>query len=372
MKIETQAVHAGHQVDPGTGAVTPTLVMSTTFERSEDGSFPHSYIYTRSDNPNRVALETCLATLENGTAAAAFASGSAATAAVLHALRPGDHVIAPDDLYYGTARIFCDLYAHWSLETSFVDMRDPQAVERAMRPNTRLVWIETPSNPRLHVSDISKIAEIAHAGDALCVCDNTWATPVLQRPLELSADLVVHSTTKYMGGHSDVLGGAVITKTDDDMWQRIRAAQSVGGGVPSPFDCWLLLRSVATLPLRMDAHCRNARIVAQFLHEHSRVEQVYYPGLASDGGHAVAVRQMRDWGGMVSCNIRGGRDAAMAIAAKLKLFTRATSLGGVESLIEHRASIEGPDTRAPEGLLRISVGIEHPDDLIADLEQALG
>jgi cystathionine gamma-synthase len=278
----------------------------------------------------------------------------------------------PDDLYFGTARIYHELYAHWNLETSFVDMRDPQAVERAMRPNTKLVWIETPSNPRLHVADIAKVAEIAHAAGALCACDNTWATPILQRPLELGADLVVHSTTKYIGGHSDVLGGAVITKTDDDVWQRIGAAQTVGGGVPSPFDCWLLLRSVATLPLRMDAHCRNARLVAQFLYEHPRVERVYFPGLASDTGHAVATRQMRDFGGMLSCDIRGGRDAAMAMAAKLTLFTRATSLGGVESLIEHRASTEGPDTRAPEGLLRISVGIEHPDDLIADLEQALG
>jgi cystathionine gamma-synthase len=372
MKIQTLAVHAGHHVDPGSGAIAPPLIMSTTFERAANGSYPNGHIYTRASNPNREALEEALAALEGGTVAAAFASGSAATMSVFQALSPGDHVIAPDDLYHGTARILRSIFDGWGLEASFVDMTDVAAVEAAIKRNTKVVWIETPSNPQLKITDIEAVSALAHDAGARVVCDNTWATPVVQRPFDLGVDLVLHSTTKYLGGHSDVLGGAVIAKTEDDLWERIRALQTVGGAVPSPFDCWLLLRSLPTLPLRMEAHCRNAQQIAAFLYEHPQIEQVHYPGLPDDPYHDLAVRQMCSFGGMISCRVRGGQQEALAVTAKAKLWTRATSLGGVESLIEHRASIEGPETRTPQNLLRLSVGIEHADDLIADLEQALG
>jgi cystathionine gamma-synthase len=372
MKIETLAVHAGNRADPATGAVTLPIHLSTTFERSADGSYPHGYIYTRTDNPNRKALEECLAALEGGAASAAFSSGSAATMSVLQALSPGDHVIAPNDAYHGTSNILREVLAPWGLETTFVDMTDPDQAERAVRPNTKLIWIETPSNPLLKVSDIAKLSKIAHGAGALSACDNTWATPILQRPLELGADLVMHSTTKYLSGHSDVLGGAVIAKVDGDVFKRIKKIQTSGGAVPSPFDCWLTLRGVRTLPYRMRAHSENAMKVAEFLRGHPKVEAVHYPGLKGHSGHGVASRQMASFGGMVSFQLKGGRESAMAVAAKVRLFTRATSLGGTESLIEHRASVEGPRTKTPDNLLRASIGLENADDLIEDLAQALG
>lgn len=372
MRPETLAVHAGFRVDPATGAVAAPIHLSSTFERAADGSFPSGYIYTRSGNPNRSDLETALAALEGGAAAAAFASGSAATAAILQALAPGDHVIAPVDTYHGTRKLLREVFGPWGLTASFVDMSDPGAVRAAVRPNTRLIWAETPSNPRLLITDLAAMAEIARGAGARLVCDNTWATPVCQRPFEHGADLVMHSTTKYIGGHSDLLGGAVIGKEEDDFFRRIRLIQGAGGAVPSPFDCWLALRGIRSLPWRMRGHVENAAAVAAFLSDHPAVAATHYPGLPDHPGNAVAARQMAGFGGMVSFEVRGDGARAMAVAARVKLFTRATSLGGVESLIEHRASIEGPDTPTPPTLLRLSIGLEHQDDLIEDLDYALG
>ena len=372
MHIETLAVHAGSPVDPKTGAVTPPIHLSTTFERAPDGSFPGGFIYSRSGNPNRQALEACLAQLEGGAAAAAFSSGQAATFAILQSLGPGDHVIAPEDAYYGTADLLLDHFSHWGLETTLADMTSPVAVESAVRPNTRLLWVETPSNPRIRVTDIAALVDIARRASARVACDNTWATPMLQHPLQLGADLVMHATTKYLGGHSDILGGAVVTREDDEFFARIRQVQNAAGAVPSPFESWLVMRGIRTLPYRMRAHSANALAIARYLAAHPRIEHVYYPGLETDEGYAVASRQMSLPGGMLSFLVRGaGREETMAMSARLQIFTRATSLGGPESLIEHRASIEGPRTRAPENLLRVSVGLEHHEDLIADLAQAL-
>lgn len=371
MRIETLAVHAGHTVDPATRAVIPPIHLSTTFERDPDGSYPQGHIYIRTSNPNRNSLEESLCALEGGGAAAAFSSGSAATMAVFQALSPGDHVIAPHDVYHGTARLLKEICAPWGLEATFVDMTDPAIVAQVIRSQTKLVWVETPSNPLLKVTDIARIAEIAHQVGARCVCDNTWATPILQRPLEWGADLVVHATTKYLGGHGDVLGGAVISRVADPFFQKIKTIQVLAGAVPSPFDCWLVLRGIRTLPCRVRVHSENALKVATFLSQHPRVEAVYYPGLKHHPGHEIAARQMVLFGGMASVQVYGGRDKAMEVAARVKIFTRATSLGGTESLIEHRASIEGPGTQTPENLLRLSIGLEHPDDLIEDLAQAL-
>ena len=370
-RIETLAVHAGHSPDPATGAVSTPIHLSTTFAREPDGTLPHGFLYARSDNPTRHALELALAALEGGTAALAFASGMAATAAVFQSLSPGDHVIAPLDAYYGTAKLLRDVMAGWGLASTLVDMADPDAVAGAVTPRTRLVWIETPSNPTLAVTDIARVAAIAHAAGARCVCDNTWATPVLQRPLELGADLVMHSTTKYLGGHSDLTGGALVAPAEDDWTARLRTLQTLGGAVPSAFDCWLLMRGIRSLPWRMRGHCENAAAVAAFLASHPAVEAVHYPGLDTDAGHAVAAGQMRGFGGMVSVQVQGGAPAALAVVRQVRLFTRATSLGGTESLIEHRASVEGPGTRTPPGLLRLSIGLEHAEDLIDDLDQAL-
>jgi cystathionine gamma-synthase len=371
MRIETLAVHAGRRVDPSTGAVGTPIHLSTTFERDPDGSYPRGHLYARNSNPTREALESCLAALEGGAAAAAFGSGSAATAAVFQALAPGDHVIAPHDAYHGTGRLLRETFARWGLAATFVDMTRISEVERALTPRTRLVWVETPSNPMWKVSDVRAIASLAHAAGARCACDNTVATPVGQSPFELGADLVVHATTKYLGGHGDLMGGAVVTRAEDEAWTQIRAVQAAAGGVPSPFDCWLVLRGIQTLPWRVRAHAENAMRLATFLASHRRVEVVHYPGLASHPGHALAARQMRSFSGMLSFQVRGGAADAMAVAAKVTIFTRATSFGGTDSLIEHRASIEGPGTRTPENLLRVSVGLEHADDLIADLDGAL-
>ncbi|HXF63105.1 MAG TPA: aminotransferase class I/II-fold pyridoxal phosphate-dependent enzyme [Caldilineaceae bacterium] len=371
MHIETLAVHAGRKVDPGTGAVMPPIHLTTTFERHPDGSYTDGFVYSRSENPNRRALEEALAKLEGGAAALAFASGQAATTTVFQALTAGDHVIIPAEVYFGTRKLIFDVLAPWQLQATAVDMTDLDAVRAAVRPNTRLIWVETPSNPLLKVTDIAGVVEIARAAGARCVVDNTWPSPLVQRPLALGADLVMHSTTKYLGGHSDILGGALVTRDADEFFARLRTIQTTAGAVPSPFDCWLLLRSLRTLPYRMRAHCEHALAVARFLEGHPRVAAVHYPGLESHPGHAVAKRQMCGYGGMLSIQVVGGAAEAMAVAAKVELFTRATSLGGVESLIEHRASVEGPDTPTPQNLLRISVGLEHPDDLIADLAQAL-
>lgn len=371
MQFETLAVHAGSGVDPATSAVTPPIYLSTTFERAPDGEFPHGYVYTRSGNPNREALERSLTALEGGAGAVTFGSGSAATAAIFQALAPGDHVIAPTDAYFGTAKLLREIFGPWGVESTFVDMTDAAAVQSALRPNTKLLWAETPSNPLLKVTDIARVATIARDAGALLAVDNTWASPVLQRPLELGADLVMHSTTKYLGGHSDVLGGAVIAREDGGLFERVRLIQSTVGAVPSPFDCWLVLRGIRTLPLRVRAQSESAGVVARYLSTHPSVEAVHYPGLEWHPGHAVAARQMAMFGGMLSFQVRGGERAAMELAACLRLFTRATSLGSTESLIEHRASIEGPGTTTPDNLLRVSIGLEHVDDLIEDLAQAI-
>jgi len=371
MRIETLAARAGHGPDTDTAAVAPPIHLSTTFEREADGSYRGGFIYSRYANPNRNALEAAIASLEGGEFGACFASGSAATMTLLQALGPGSHVIAPDDAYFGTTKLMRDVFGPWGVDLSLVDMTDRSAVERALRPNTRLLWIETPSNPLLRVSDIAGLATLAKSKGAVVAVDNTWGTPVLQRPLELGADVVMHSTTKYFGGHSDVLGGALVCKRADDLSARIREIQSAGGAVPSPFECWLVLRGIRTLPWRIRGQSSNAAKLAGFLESHQRVEAVHYPGLASHPGHAVARKQMTEFGGMLSVQVGRTADESRAIASCLTLFTQATSLGGTESLIEHRASVEGPATKAPHNLLRISVGLENVDDLIEDWERVL-
>lgn len=367
---ETIAVHAGRTIDPATGAVVGPIHLSTTFQRGADGSFPTGFDYSRTDNPNRAALETALALVEEGAAAAAFPAGLAAVMAIFQALAPNDHVLAPREAYYGVMKLLRNVFGRWQLAVDFVDMTDLNAIKEAIRSNTKIIWAETPSNPTLKLSDLKAVAEIAHAAGARLAVDNTWC-PMIQRPFALGADLIMHSTTKYFGGHSDVMGGAIIAQQDDEFFQRIRESQKLGGAVPAPFDCWLVHRGMQTLPWRMRAHCENAARVAQFLATHPRVERVHFPGLASHPQHALAQRQMSQFGGMLSFELKGDRAAAMSLPNRMQIFTRATSLGGVESLIEHRQSIEGPDTLTPATLLRLSIGLEHADDLIADLEQAL-
>lgn len=371
MKLETRAIHAGHVVDPASGAIVAPVHFSTTYERAPDGSYPLDYVYSRLGNPNRLALEKRIALLEGGADALAFASGSAAIHALLQTLGQGDHVLAPDVLYYGIRIIMTDILARQGIETSFVDMSQPENVAAALRRETRLVLLETPSNPELGVCDIRAISNIARDAGAQVACDNTIATPVFQRPLELGVDYVMHATTKYLGGHSDVLGGVIVTREPDERFERLRQIQQVGGAVPSPLECWLTLRGIETLPLRVRAHADNALQIAQFLDGHSAVGRVNYPGLESHPAQAVARRQMSGFGGLLSLHVRGADDEALAVTGRVKLFRRATSFGGTHSLIEHRASMEKGVTRTAPNLLRVSVGLEHADDLIADLDQAL-
>ena len=371
MNLDTIAVHAGRSPDPATGAVAEPIHLSTTFLRAEDGSFPSGYVYSRERTPNRTAVEAALAALDGGSSAAAFASGQAATSAVFLSLAPGDHVVCPSAVYYGTKKLLAELFARWGLEHSIVDTTKLDAVRAAIRPNTAVVWLETPSNPTLAVSDIAAVAEMARAAGARLVVDNTWATAVAQRPLELGADVIMYSTTKYYAGHSDSLSGALVTRADDDLWERVRLVQTTAGTGCAPFDAWLVHRGMASLPCRMRQHTASATAVAEFLASHPGVECAHYPGLAAHPGHEVAKRQMRLFGGMVSFQPRGGSEHALAVAARLRLFTRATSLGGVESLVEHRKSVEGPASPTPDNLLRLSVGLEDAADLIDDLGQAL-
>jgi cystathionine gamma-synthase len=372
LHFETLAVHAGRQVDPATGAVAQPIHLSTTFERGADGEYPSGFSYTRETNPNRKSLEHCLAALEGGTEALAFASGLAVTTAALQGLEPGDHLIAPDDVYYGLRKVVWQVFGKFPIEVSYVDLTDLDALRAAVRPSTRLIWVETPSNPLMKVTDLAAIAEIARAAKAITICDSTFATPVAQRPLEFGIDMVMHSTTKYFGGHSDILGGALITHHDNYLFERCRTAQAYGGAVPSPFDCWLLLRSIETLPWRVRGQQANAIQIAQFLETHPAVECVHYPGLSSHPAHALATRQMTGgFGAMLSIQVRGCRDKTLAVAARTQIFTRATSLGSTHSLIEHRASVEGPSSRTPQNLLRLSIGLEHVSDLIADLDNSL-
>lgn len=364
MKLETLAIHGGNVITDSEKPAIQPITLSTTFIHQ-----PDSMIYSRATNPNRNALEKLLAGLEHGEAAAAFSSGNAAGVSVFQALEPGSHIIAPDDMYHGLKNAILQLFKG-VLEASFVDMTDLSNVEAALRPNTKLIWVETPSNPLLKITDIRAVAKIAKAHDAILACDNTFATPVFQNPLDLGADIVMHSSTKYFGGHSDILGGALISKKVNDFWEKIRIVQRVGGAVPSPMDCYYLCRSIKTLAYRMKGHAEHGGLLATYLVNHPEVDGVYYPGLKNHPGHDIAASQMTGFGGVVSFLVRKGPEAADKLISHLCYFTNATSLGGVESLIERRAASEGPDTLTPQNLIRVSVGLEHMDDLLADMDQA--
>lgn len=371
MHFDTLALRATHHPDSKTGDVVAPIHLSTTFARNEANELPTDYVYTRSGNPTRRELEQALATLEGGAIGLAFSSGQAATMTLFQALRPGDHVLLSTDAYYGTPALLEQVFHPWGLTYTRVDMSDPDAVQASLHENTRIVWCETPSNPMLTITDLLTVSRLAHEAGALCVCDNTWATPALQRPLDLNCDVVMHSTTKYLSGHSDVLGGALVFKRNDEFAQRVRLLQGLSGAVASPFDCWLVSRGIKTLGVRVRAQSLSAQAVAQFLDGHHAIEQVHYPGLTSHPDYALIQQQMNGPGAMLSVQVKGGSEEALRFIGKLKLFMRATSLGGVESLIEHRASVEGPHSSTPQNLLRISIGLEHAEDLIADLAQAL-
>ena len=370
-RLQTLAVHAGNEPDAATGAMSPPLHLATTFQHGPAGERIDGHQYTRESNPTQDRLENALATLEGGQAALAFGSGMAAISGLLETLPGGARMLLPDDCYTGLRSLASDYLPQRGIEVVTVDMTDLSAVGQALEQPTAWVWAETPSNPLLKISDIAALADAAHAAGAMLACDNTFATPLLQRPLELGADLVMHSTTKYFGGHSDVLGGALVFAQRDDLYDRVLRRRLVTGGVLSPFNAWLTLRGCRSLAARMAMHCANAQRVANFLAEHAAVSRVHFPGLASHPGHAVAARQMSGFGAMLSIELAGGREAALAMAGRVRLFHNATSLGGCESLIEHRASVDGPSTTLPQSLLRLSVGLEHPDDLVADLRQAL-
>jgi cystathionine gamma-synthase len=372
LRIETVAVHAGGDRDPATAAVAPPIHLSTNFELGPGSEQIGGYIYARNANPTQDRLEAALAALEGGEAALVFGSGVAAGAAVLQAIPAGSHVVFPDDVYYVYRQMALEFLPRWGMEASIVDMSDLGAVAAAVRPNTRLVWAETPSNPLLQVTDLAGVAEIAHRSGALCLVDNTFATPILQRPIESGFDLVLHSTTKYMGGHGDVQGGALVFARRDGVLEAARHVRDVQGAIASPFSSWLVLRGLRSLPCRVERHSSNALEVARFLASRAGVGAVHYPGLPGDPGHAVAARQMTAFGGMLSFHVLAGRGGAVRATSRTKLFVNATSLGGPESLIEHRASSEGPGSRTPEDLLRLSVGLENARDLIEDLDQALG
>ncbi len=377
MKFETAAIHAGQEADPRTGAVVPPIYQVSTFKQDGVGGLRAGYEYARSGNPTRDALEECLAALENGTRAFATASGLAAEDLLLRTvLRPGDHLVVPIDAYGGSYRLFARVLEPWGVEHTAVDQSDLAAVRAAIVPGkTKVIWTESPTNPLLSISDIVELAKIAHAANALLVVDNTFASPYLQQPLELGADAVIHSTTKYLGGHSDVISGAIVVK-DPELADKIAYNHNAMGPIAGPFDSWLVLRGAKTLAVRMDRHCQNARAIVDFLVAHDRVREVRYPGLPTHPGHDIAKRQMRDFGGMISFRVRGGIESALQVCKRVELFTLAESLGGVESLIEHpgkmtHASVAGSVLEVPDDLIRLSVGLEHIDDLIADLARAL-
>lgn len=369
-KFDTLAVHAGADPDPETGAVAPPIHLSTTFLHGADDD-PAAFSYQRDDNPTQRRLEAALAALEGGGRALAFASGMAAVAAVLDTLQRGQRVVVPEDCYVGTRGYVTEVLPERGVDVLTVDATDLDAVRAACAGGVALLWAESPSNPRLRVSDLAALATIAHAGGARFACDNTFATPVLQRPLELGADIVMHSTTKYFGGHSDVLGGALVFAHNDDFAEGIAARRLLTGAILAPFSAWLTLRGCRSLTARMALHCANALKVAEFLATHPAVERVNFPGLPTHPGHAIASRQMNGFGAMLSVELRGGYDPALRLARGTKIFANATSLGGCESLIEHRASAEGAHTHSPPGLVRLSVGLEDASDLIEDLRQAL-
>jgi len=375
-RFETLAIHAGQPPDPATGAIMTPIYQTATYVQSDVGVHK-GYEYSRTGNPTRTALESCLAALEGARFGLAFASGMAATDALLRLVQAGEHVLVGDDVYGGTYRLFDKVLKDYGLVFSYVDLADLDAVRESIRPETRLLWLETPTNPLLKVADIKAISELVSRLNprVQIAVDNTFATPFLQQPLALGAHYVVHSTTKYLGGHSDVVGGAILT-SDPDAYQRLKFLQNAIGAVPGPLDCWLVLRGLKTLAVRMERHCANAYRVAEFLSNHPAVERVFFPGLPGDRSHAVAARQMRDFGGMVSFVVVGGEVAARKVVTGTRIFALAESLGGVESLIEHpasmtHASVAGSELAVDPGLIRLSVGIEHAEDLIADLDRAL-
>ena len=372
MKKETQAIHATNLVDETAGAIATPIFLSTTFLRNEDGSYPKGHMYSRNSNPNRDALEKGLAILEGGAKAFAFASGLAAVSAVFQCLKSGDHVLMPSVGYYASVKLAEEIMGPWGLHMSQVDMEDLDAIKAAIQPNTKLIWVETPANPLLGISDIQAISSLAHSQGIKVAVDNTMATPILQNPIQLGADIVMHATTKYIGGHSDILGGAIIVRDDDEWSARLKRVQILMGATQNPLDCYLLARGLKTLPLRMREHSASALTLAQKLEKHIAIEKVHYPGLISHPQYELAKRQMpHGFSGMISIQIKGDEANARRVASALKLFQQATSLGGVESLVEHRRSIEGPDSKTPGNLLRLSIGLEHVDDLWEDLNSSL-
>jgi len=371
MHFETKAIHAGSHIDEETGALATPIHLSTTFERNEEGGASRGFDYIRYGSPTQMRLEEALAAIDGARGALVFASGMAAGAALLQALPRGAHVVLPNDCYYGIRALAEEWFSRWELTFDVVTMEDLDALQRAMKKETAVVWGESPSNPLLKVVDLAAIAEIAHAHGARFVVDGTFATPALQRPIEHGADVVLHSMTKYLGGHTDVQGGSVSFAKKDEWLEHTEHLRKIAGAVASPFNSWLVLRGIRTLAARMRVHSENGLAVARFLASHPRVETVFYPGLESHPRHDVARRQMSAFGGMLSFLVRGGRADALAVAARTHLFIRATSLGGVESLIEHRNTSEGPGSRTAENLLRASVGLEHAEDLVEDLKQAL-
>jgi cystathionine gamma-synthase len=373
-QFETRAIHAGQDPDPATGAIITPIYQTSTFVQDAVGEHK-GYDYARSDNPTRTALQTALASLESGKWALSYASGLAAAQNLFYLLRPGDHILLSNDAYGGTYRLVAKVIAHYGIEFDLVDMSDLDAVRTGMRSNTKFVWVETPTNPYLRIVDIAAVAEIAHDSGARLVVDNTFASPYLQQPLAHGADFVLHSATKYLGGHSDVIGGALIGN-DEATYATLKFLQNAAGAVPAPFDCWLVLRGIKTLGIRMDRHCANALAVAEYLQGQEIVQQVFYPGLDTHAGHDVAARQMSGFSGMVSFTTRGGYEAAKTFVETTRVFQLAESLGGVESLIEHpglmtHLSVAGTGAAVEDNLVRLSVGIEHIDDLLGDLETAI-
>lgn len=371
MRFETKAIHAGLDIGNPSSSIVPPISPSTIFEIDKGGRKAGDLHYTRLDNPNRSQFETLIAALAGGEAAAAFSSGIAAATAILQSLEPGDHLLIPEDVYAGNRKMVSSIMTRWGLEVDFIKMTDPDGVKKHIKPATKMIWIETPSNPLMQITDIRATADIAKEHDIRLVADNTWPTPVNQKPLDLGADIVLHSTSKYFGGHSDLLGGAVVAKKMDPFFEQVRLTQRMGGAVPSPQDCWMLSRSTRTLAYRMKGHNEHALEIAKFLEDHPGVEKVYYPGLESHPQHEIAKKQMTGFGGMISFFVDADLERSIEIVGRSKLIKRATSLGGVESTWEHRGSSEGEGTVSPDNLIRLSVGLEHPEDLKEDLEQAL-
>jgi cystathionine gamma-synthase len=370
-KFETLAIKSTENTFHNSEPVSTPIYLSSTYKRNEDGSYNNDFVYSRTNNPNRAIVEKSIAQLESGKFAFAFSSGMAAVSSVIQSLKYGDHILLPDDIYYAIKKLMDEVFAQWGITYDLVDMTNLHSIEKFIKPSTSLIWIESPSNPQLKISDIKAISAIAHNSNAICVVDNTWSTPVFQNPLKLGADIVVHSSTKYFGGHSDVVGGCIVLN-DEKKADKIKSIQNLSGAIPSPFDCWLIARGIQTLHLRVTKQAENAFKLAEYLESHPKIEKVLYPGLESHPQHLIAKKQQHyGFGAMLSVLIKGTIEETIIISTKLKYFTLATSLGGVESLVEHRKSVEGENSPTPNNLLRISVGIENIDDLIDDWKNVL-